>query len=343
MNEGPRRFEIANPNTITDPVALSIGLYSLTGQGKTRSGLHLAHGIARVYQCPVVLADCDNGRGLHFVRGAQAMFPSVGYIDFKAPHNALDYVDLLAQVSRDRVVLMIDNMSAEHEGEGGLIDTYEDAKQGKESRNAVAWGKAKAQHKQLVRAFVAANRRIPIIVTWRAQEKLDWAHKNDRGQTEPQSQGEMPIGSKDLPFEMTATYLLPAGSKGAPCLDPKEKGERLMTKIPGWFEGIIRPGEKFTEAHGEAMARWAIGNVAASTAPASPPPIGERASLILEALRSAESAERVTEILRGDYDRACKERQIRRHEGERIRAYADERRRALSGELPPDAEPAGAQ
>jgi hypothetical protein len=57
MNEGPRRFEIANPNTITDPVALSIGLYSLTGQGKTRSGLHLAHGIARVYQCPVVLAD----------------------------------------------------------------------------------------------------------------------------------------------------------------------------------------------------------------------------------------------------------------------------------------------
>jgi hypothetical protein len=148
MNEGPRRFEIANPNTITDPVALSIGLYSLTGQGKTRSSLHLAHGIARVYQCPVVLADCDNARGLHFIRGAQAMFPNVGYIDFKTPHNAMDYVDLLAQVSRDQVVLMIDNMSAEHEGEGGLIDTYEDAKQGKESRNAVAWGKAKAQHNQ---------------------------------------------------------------------------------------------------------------------------------------------------------------------------------------------------
>ena len=333
-NEGPRTFQVLDPVTITAPVALSVGLYALTGQGKTESSLRLAHGMQRVVGGRVFFADCDNGRGLHFCKGPGAMFPNVGYIDFPAPHNALDYVDLLAQMSREKGVLVIDNMSAEHEGEGGLIDTYEDAKQGKESRNAVAWGKAKAQHKKLVRAFVQANRTLPIIVTWRAQEKLDWAHKNDRGQTEPQSQGEMPIGSKDLPFEMTATYLLPAGSKGAPLLDPKAKGEMLMTKVPRWFEGIVRPGEKFAEAHGEAMARWAFATGSKKTAPPSDP--GEHAEAIESfraRFRDADTSDAVNTIAR-ELAKLPKGHPIRTGANAAYKA-ADAR---CKGELPPEAE-----
>lgn len=340
MNEGPRRFEFVDPATITEPTALSIGLYALTGQGKTECSLRLAFGIRRVTGGRVFFADCDNGRGLHFVRGPKAMFPEAIYTDFKAPHNALDYIDLLEQMSREKsAILIVDNMSAEHEGQGGLIDTYEEAKQGKESRNAVAWGKAKAQHKRLVRAFVQANRILPIIVTWRAQEKLDWSHKNDRGQTEPQSQGEMPIGSKDLPFEMTATYLLPAGSKGAPLLTPQAKGEMLMTKIPRWFENIVKPGEKFTEAHGEAMARWAFGSTKPATKDRpSEPTITPEQALEIENLRArfrnAESSAEVSAIGR-ELAKFPKGHPVRVAVASDYKA-ADAR---CKGELPPGAEP----
>lgn len=272
MNER-RQFTAVNPATITEPTALSIGLYSFTGQGKTECSLRLAFGIRRVTGRRVVLADCDNGRGLQYVRGTAsvpAMFPEAEYIDFAPPYNALCYVDLLEQFERENVILIIDNMSAEHEGEGGLLDTKEANmynREGvfKEGREAVAWGVAKGQHKQLVRVFPRVNRKIPIIITWRAKDGLDWGAKNDRGKIEPKKEGEVPIGSKTLPYEMTATYLLPPGSRGAPLLNPVEKNEQLMTKIPRWFEGIVKPGEKFTEAHGEAMARWAFGAPKATT------------------------------------------------------------------------------
>lgn len=332
-NEGPRKFIIQNPANITDPVALSIGLYAFTGQGKTECSLRLAHGIARVTRRRVVLADCDNGRGLHFCRGPNPMFPDVDYIDFKAPHNALDYVDLLEQMRNEQVVLIIDNMSAEHEGEGGLLDTFEHAKRGDEKRNAVAWGAAKTPHKQLVRVFPSVNRTLPIIVTWRAQEKIDWTHK-ENGKTTPQSKGEMPIGSNDLPFEMTATYLLPAGSKGAPCLDPKEKGEKLMTKVPRWFEGIVRPGEKFAEAHGEAMARWAFATGSKKTAPPSDP--GEHAEAIESfraRFRDADTSDAVNTIAR-ELAKLPKGHPIRTGANAAYKA-ADAR---CKGELPPEAE-----
>lgn len=261
--EQKRRFDVVDPMTITDPVALSLGLYGFTGTGKTECSLRLAFGIRRVTGGRVFFADCDNGRGLHFIRGPKALFPDAAYIDFRAPHNARDYTDLLEQMAHEKGVLVIDNMSAEHDGEGGLLDTkeaamYDRSGNYKEGRSAVAWNTAKTPHKVMVRTFVRVNRNLPIIVTWRAQEKLDWSAKNDRGQSEPKSQGEMPIGSRDLPFEMTATYMLPIGSRGEPCLAPQERGEQMMTKIPRWFDGIVRPGDKFREEHGESMARWAF-------------------------------------------------------------------------------------
>lgn len=335
-----RRFTAVNPSTLTDPVALSIGIYSFTGQGKTESSLRLAHGIARVTGRRVVFADCDNGRGLHYVRGtaaAPAMFPNVEYIDFKPPHNAYDYVDLLTQFENEHVVLVIDNMTAEHDGEGGLLDTFEHAKKGQESRNAIAWGVAKTPHKMLVRAFPRVNRKLPIIVTWRAQEKIDWTAKDNNGRTSPQNQGEMPIGSRDLPYEMTATYLLPAGSKGAPCLNPTEKGERLMTKIPRWFDNIVQPGEKFHEKHGEAFARWAFAGApkASKTAPPSDP--GEHAAAIESfraRLRDADSSDTVAAIAR-DLAKLPKGHPVRAAVSADYKT-ADAR---CKGEIPPGAEP----
>lgn len=255
----PRQFEAVDPTMIQCPNPFAIGLYGYTGTGKTESAFRLATGIQRVYGGDIFFADTDGGRGLHY----RNTFPH-RYIDFRPPHNALDFADLLSSHIGKRGVLIIDQMTEEHEGEGGLIDTHEEKKGGNDKKTASAWAFAKAQHKILARTLRAAVASLPVIICWRAQEKLDWNHKNDRGQTEPKALGEMPIGSMDLPFEMTATYLLPIGSRGTPCLDPMERGEKLMTKIPRQFADIVRKGETFTADHGEAMARWAMGSAASA-------------------------------------------------------------------------------
>lgn len=331
---GTRTFSVVDPSTIADPVALSVGLYGFTGTGKTESALRLAHGIRRVTGGRVLLADCDNGRGLHFVRGPKALFPDTAYIDFPAPHNARDYAALLDQMARERGVLVIDNMSAEHDGEGGLLDTKEAAmydRQGhyKEGRAAVAWNEAKTPHKAMVRAFVRVNRGLPIIVTWRAQEKLDWSAKNEHGRSEPKSQGEMPIGSRDLPFEMTATYLLPVGSRGTPCLVPKEKGEQMMTKIPRWFSDIVKSGDTFREEHGEAMARWAFG-------PGEHPEVTRLAAII-----DAAPDDAAVDAAGKEASALVRARTLTKADLDKLSARARARRAALRGEVaaPPSTVP----
>jgi ABC-type oligopeptide transport system ATPase subunit len=250
----PRVFTAVDPATITRPEVFAVGLYGYTGTGKTKSALELATGIIRVYGGELFFADADGGRGLHF----RKQYPQMRYIDFDGSKNALDFADLIEAHEGKRGVLVIDPMSQEHDGENGLLDTHEVEKRGDEKRNPIAWAVAKEQHKKLARVVRRAIQSIPLVICWRAQDKTDWNNRDENGKLKPAPLGEMPIGSMDLPFEMTATYLFPVGSRGVPCLRPEARGEQLMTKIPDQFVDIIRPGEQIGAAHGEAMARWAM-------------------------------------------------------------------------------------
>jgi len=256
MARQTRTFSDVDPKTIVRPQVFAVGLYGYTGTGKTKSALELATGIRRVYGGDLFFADADGGRGLHFRKS----YPDMRYIDFPAPHNALDYADLIASYENKRGVLVIDQMTHEHDGEAGLLDTHAAEKErrgGDDSKNAVAWALAKQQHKTLARTVRRVIQSLPLVICWRAQDKTNWNNR-EQGKVKPVALGEMPIGSMDLPFEMTATYLLPVGSRGVPCLKPEAPGEKLMTKIPDQFLDIVKPGEMFRAEHGEAMARWAM-------------------------------------------------------------------------------------
>lgn len=332
MTRATRTFEAVDPATILKPDVFAVGLYGYTGTGKTKSALELATGILRVYGGDLHFADADGRRGLHF----REQYPGMKYIDFQEPYNALDFADLIAAHEHKRGVLVIDGASQEHEGEEGLIDTHAAEKErrgGDDGKNAVAWALAKAHHKILRRVLKRAIESIPIIMCWRAQNKTDWNNKDERGKTKPMALGEMPIGSMDLPFEMTATYLLPIGSRGVPCLNPEAIGEKMMTKIPDQFAGIVRKGEAFTAAHGEAMARWAM------------LPTQRRAvapSAVFEGLRA--SIERATtgaevEATWPACVSAAKAKTITRAEGEQLKTIGTARKTALAqkpSDPPPD-------
>jgi hypothetical protein len=253
MNERQRRVFDDVP-AVRERVPLLVGIDGCSSSGKTYSALRLATGIQRVYGGEIRLIDADHGRGLHYAdRFNYRRLP------FDPPFGSLDFLDAIEQAIGKGGVVIVDHMSAEHDGEGGMLDTQEEAKKGKESRNAVAWKIAKGLHHQLVRAIQQIG--TPVILLWRAADKLDWKTGG-----EPKKLGMMPIGSKDLIFEMTVNAYLPPAARGIPNWSPAEVGERMMVKLPTQFRDVFRDGEPLNEAHGEAMARWAMGDAAGKSA-----------------------------------------------------------------------------
>lgn len=251
-----QRREFADEPLVRRRSRWRFGLFGYSGSGKTWSALLLAQGFRSVWGGSIVFADADGGRG----RDYADYFSGVRYTEFQPPHNALDFVDLIEQYQRENCILIIDGMSEEHEGDDGLLETQEEATGGNKKKNAVGWAVAKAQHKRLAHAI--RNCPIPLVLCWRGTDKLDWKTGG-----EPQKLGIMPIGSKDLIFEMTATLFLPPGSierRGVPCLNPQLDGERMMTKLPRQFQHLFVDGEPLSALHGERMAWWAMGDDAPS-------------------------------------------------------------------------------
>lgn len=270
MSRTPRVFE--DVPAIRDRVPLLVGIDGCSSAGKTWSALRLATGMQRVYGGDIRLIDADHGRGKHY-----ADVFRYRRVPFDPPFGSLDFLDAIqGQIAKGGIVI-VDHMSAEHDGEGGLLDTQEEAKKGKESRNAVAWKIAKGFHHQLVRAIQQIG--TPVILLWRAADKLDWKTGG-----EPKKLGMMPIGSKDIIFEMTVNIYLPPAARGVPNWTPTEVGERMMTKLPEQFRGLFRDGEPLCEEHGEAMARWAMGSAAPSRFEALRDAIGQADARSLEML-----------------------------------------------------------
>lgn len=332
-NPKPRTFE-DKPAVLT-AVPLWVGIYGATGSGKTWSALRLATGMQRVTGGEIFMIDTEARRGLHYAKHF-----SFRHVEFAAPFSPLDYLQAVEHcVSKGARIIVIDSMSHEHEGPGGVLE-WQAAEQ---TRLAKLWGTSEDKAKMSAwQAPKTARRRmintllqlpINLVFCFRAKEKL----KIIPGRP-PEPLGFMPIAGEELAYEMTATALLLPGANGVPTWSSQEPGENVMIKRPEQFRALIASQEKkpLNEEIGEAMARWAKGDAApqAPVAPSGPTP-GE---LILQRLAAAQSESEVAAI-EVDYKTASANRQIRKSEGEQIRALAAARREALAGVVPPDAEP----
>lgn len=287
MNERDFDFTPA----VRERVPLLIGLAGPSGSGKTYTALRLATGMAKATPGPILFIDTENRRGLHYAENFQFR-----HADFGAPFGSLDY--LAAMHAADKLkpsVIVVDSMSHEHEGPGGLVDLQDKEMQRlagddygtwkAERFNMMAWQKPKAARRHLLQGITRLNANV--ILCFRAGEKAK-PKKNDRGKTEIVEQGFTPIAGQEFVYEMTLCALFRAGARGVPTWSSDKPGEHAAIKLPGQFRELFADGEQMTEDHGEALARWAIG-----TAPSKK----RAASIDLEALHVAgEQAAR-----RGEY------------------------------------------
>jgi hypothetical protein len=99
-------------------VPLLIGITSVSGAGKTYSALRLATGIQRVVGGDIWGIDTEARRMLHYADKFKFR-----HIDFKPPFGPLDYLAAIEHaVTLGAKVLVLDSMTHEHSGVGGVMD-----------------------------------------------------------------------------------------------------------------------------------------------------------------------------------------------------------------------------
>lgn len=244
------------------PTPLLFGLIGPSGSGKTYSALRLATGMQRVIGGDIFLIDTESNRALHYADKFRFR-----HVPFPPPFSPLDYLAAIEHCQKKGAkIVIIDSMSHEHEGPGGVLEWHEQEVErlmkawrtdNAEKVNIPAWGRPKAARRRLINSILQMD--INFVFCFRAKDKIKIG--SGKGRSEVVQLGFMPIAGEEFVYELTAKALLLPGANGVPTLRSDQVGEQMMIKIPEQFRGIFTgaAGKPLDEEVGEQMAQWAAG------------------------------------------------------------------------------------
>lgn len=253
----PRIFTSAKATRKKIPVW--VGLAGPSGSGKTMSALRIAQGMVNKTGGKIGLIDTENNRAAHYSKDFD-----FEHLPFSPPFGSLDYLDAVTHlIAKGCTAIIIDSMSHEHEGIGGMLEQHEEEidnlisrskSNPRPSRNEMsmlAWNRPKMNRRHMIQAMLQLD--VNIIFCFRAKEKLKISgSKVDK-------LGWMPIAAEELVYEMTLQALLPPGSKGVPTWSPTGLGEKTTVKLPRQFEKVFARARQFDEEMGLSLATWGSG------------------------------------------------------------------------------------
>lgn len=298
---------------IRENVTLLIGLAGGTGSGKSFSAMRLAKGISGDKRFAVI--DSENRRALHY---ADAF--AFDHAELRAPFTPEAYADAIdAADAAGYPAIVVDQMSYEHAGEGGLLDWQEeeltrmagDDYKKREACKMSSWIRPKRAHKQMMQRLLQVKAHL--ILCFRAESKIEMVKDSDgKWKVQPKQSlvglgGWIPISEKNLPYELTASFLLTADAPGVP----------KPIKLQEQHRALFPTDKAITEDSGTRIAEWAAGG--AKKESAEPTNGGDYISadqtalletlctsegIPVENLKKAAGVARLALIHAKDYDRA---------------------------------------
>jgi hypothetical protein len=207
---------------------------------------------------PIVLIDSDNRRGLQLApRPGEAANPdgdppsyAFKYLHLSPPFDPLSYLEAVESASLlGPSVVIIDNVSDEWNGEGGMLEEVDD----NQARNQFgAWKEPKRKHKRLMARLRQLN--CPVILTTMAEDKLAL-----KGGTAPVHIGWTPVCCRTppLPRDLTFHWMVGADGKPGTLSTSREQFDHAKSGIGA--ASLIPDGTFGTEDVGRTLARWAAG------------------------------------------------------------------------------------
>lgn len=263
---------------IRENVKLLVSVAGGTGSGKTYSAMRLATGLSGGKKFAVI--DTENGRASYYAD----MF-DFDVTDLHAPFRPERYSEaILAADKAGYPVIVVDSMSHEHAGDGGLLDWHEEEIEKlskgdfskREKVNMIAWSRVKTAHKQMVSKLLQVNAHV--ILCFRAEEKIDIVKGSDgKAKIVPKKSlagldGWVPIAEKTLPYEMTLSFLLIADKPGYP----------HPIKLQEQHKSAVNLNAPLDENAGKLLAQWAAGGEQKPAKDKAPEPQNNEPYLILD-------------------------------------------------------------
>lgn len=209
-----------------------VAFAGVSGSGKTYTALQFACGLAGGDPSKVGMLDTENRRGMLY---ADVLSSPFLYAPIEPPFSPARMIDAIDEFAKAGIeVLVVDSVSHEYEGTGGILEM-----QAKMPRGPKGWQIVKDKHKRFVNRLLQAP--FHVVVCVRAREKTDFTDAAN-----PKSKGIEPIQEKNFMFEMTASLLLDAeGTTQRPIKLPAALRPHL-----GRRKGYI------TQDDGKAVAAW---------------------------------------------------------------------------------------
>jgi hypothetical protein len=328
MQTVKRSFELQPATRKSVPVWF--GVFGVAGSGKTRSALRVATGIQRITGGKIAVIDSEAGRALHYAPTVQGKAEQGKYTfehcPFAAPFGPLDYLAAVEHcVAQGAKIIVIDSMSHEHEGPGGLLEMHDTEtkrlaalwRTSESAAQMAGWIEPKRQRQRAINSMLQLGAHL--IFCFRAQEKTKPPPKGERDVIKL---GFMPIAGPAWVYEMTACCMLYPGAGGVPTWASREIGEHMMIKRPDYLSEVIGIEGPLSEAHGEALAKWAAGGAATAGATLKDPDVAEMRA----AFDAARTPQQIEAVATEWGPRFPKEDRKRRPAF--VRAYTDAKARA---------------
>lgn len=233
---------------VREQTKLLISLAGSSGSGKTYSALRLARGLAGP-DGRIAVLDTEAKRALHYADQFQ-----FDHGDLVAPFRPATYLNAIkAAEAAGYDVIVIDSMSHEYEGEGGVLQWAEQlANKMKPPKN---WVEPKIAHKRMVQALLQV--RSHIIFCMRADQKMRLEKVGGKieitpAEALPPQERWKPITEKSFIYEMTTSLLMTADRPGVP----------IPIKLQEQHRPAFPEGQPVTEGAGAALGEWANGGSA---------------------------------------------------------------------------------
>ncbi len=234
---------------IRESVSLVVGPIGPSGGGKTYTAMRMATGIVGKGN-PFAVIDTEAGRSRHY---ADMFKFDVG--DLLPPFRPDVYAEAIKTADKAGYkAIIVDSFSHEWAGEGGILDWQEeeltrmagDDYKRREACKMAAWIKPKLAHKQMVQKLLQV--RATLILCFRAEEKIKM-EKDQAGKIQIVPIGWQPICSKELPYELTVSFLLLPDRPGIP----------RPIKLQEQHKALFPLDRCIDEEAGRRIAEWAAG------------------------------------------------------------------------------------
>jgi hypothetical protein len=178
-------------------VKLRMGLSAVSGGGKTYSAILLAKGLTDGDLSKVAIIDTENG--------SASLYSDLGEyntIELTAPFTPERYIEAIQACENAAMeVIIIDSITHEWDGEGGLLDVHS-----KMTGNSFTnWASLTPRHNKFVQAILQSKAHV--ITTVRRKQDYDLS-KDGNGKTKVEKAGTKEITREGFEYELTINFNL---------------------------------------------------------------------------------------------------------------------------------------